>query len=174
MFDFFFTRKPWKAQKKLFFQGFCFLVAVASLVLCDQASKAWALLNLQTPCYVTPFFSLVCVQNTGIVFGFLASYASLQFFFGFFSLFTSLFFIVFYIFSSSFWTKAGLVFIIGGAFGNAIDRFFRGFVVDFLCFHWGDWVFPVFNLADSFITIGAFFVIVFHHKKNTHSSPCNM
>lgn len=40
--------------------------------------------------------------------------------------------------------------ILGGAIGNLIDRGFYGYVVDFIDFHW--W--PVFNLADSAITIG--------------------
>ncbi len=50
-------------------------------------------------------------------------------------------------------TAAG--FIIGGAIGNMIDRLRLGYVIDFLDFR----VWPVFNLADSFITIGA--VILF-------------
>lgn len=40
--------------------------------------------------------------------------------------------------------------ILGGAIGNMIDRALYGYVVDFIDFHW--W--PVFNLADSAITIG--------------------
>ena len=40
--------------------------------------------------------------------------------------------------------------ILGGAVGNLIDRGLYGYVVDFIDFHW--W--PVFNLADSAITIG--------------------
>jgi signal peptidase II len=40
--------------------------------------------------------------------------------------------------------------IVGGAFGNIIDRFHYSFVVDFIDLRW--W--PVFNVADSCITIG--------------------
>jgi signal peptidase II len=40
--------------------------------------------------------------------------------------------------------------ILGGAVGNLIDRGLYGYVVDFIDFHW--W--PVFNLADSAITVG--------------------
>ncbi|MBL7130698.1 MAG: signal peptidase II [Candidatus Omnitrophica bacterium] len=51
--------------------------------------------------------------------------------------------------------KMAIGFIIGGAVGNMIDRLRLGYVVDFLDFR----IWPVFNLADSFITIGA--VILF-------------
>ncbi len=45
--------------------------------------------------------------------------------------------------------------VLGGAIGNFIDRAFRkGGVVDFLDFHFGSYIFPTFNVADSFIVIG--------------------
>ena len=46
--------------------------------------------------------------------------------------------------------------IAGGAIGNVIDRFHYGYVVDFIDFRW--W--PVFNAADSCITLGVFALIV--------------
>ncbi len=49
-----------------------------------------------------------------------------------------------------FWFQLGLVLILGGAIGNLIDRIRLGYVIDFLNFLF--W--PVFNLADSSITIG--------------------
>jgi signal peptidase II len=45
--------------------------------------------------------------------------------------------------------------ILGGAVGNVVDRLMHGYVVDFLDFHYGNWHFPAFNVADSGITIGA-------------------
>ena len=50
----------------------------------------------------------------------------------------------------------GLGLILGGAVGNAIDRIFRpdGLVVDFFHVYWRDHSFPVFNIADSAITVG--------------------
>lgn len=49
----------------------------------------------------------------------------------------------------------GLALIIGGALGNAIDRILYDHVVDFVSFHWQDWYFPTFNVADMAITFGA-------------------
>ena len=46
--------------------------------------------------------------------------------------------------------------ILAGALGNLQDRWSRGYVIDFVHVHWRDqWSFPVFNVADSLITIGA-------------------
>jgi signal peptidase II len=55
---------------------------------------------------------------------------------------------------------AGLALIMGGALGNVIDRVRLGYVVDFIKVHYGDWVFPAFNAADSAITIGAALLIL--------------
>ena len=54
---------------------------------------------------------------------------------------------------------AGLALILGGALGNLWDRLTLGHVVDFLLFHWHDWYYPAFNVADSAITVGAALLI---------------
>jgi len=54
----------------------------------------------------------------------------------------------------------GYALIIGGAIGNLIDRAVLGYVVDYVLFHTQTWSFAVFNLADSFITVGAAAVIL--------------
>lgn len=56
--------------------------------------------------------------------------------------------------------RLGFALVIGGALGNLIDRIVRGHVVDYVLFHVGSWSFAIFNLADSFITIGAGLVIL--------------
>jgi len=56
-------------------------------------------------------------------------------------------------------TAWGLAFIIGGAVGNLIDRVLLGKVVDFLQWHWQDWYWPSFNLADSAITLGVILLL---------------
>ncbi len=53
------------------------------------------------------------------------------------------------------WLQIASGLIIGGAIGNVIDRATTGAVTDFLLFHWHEWYFPFFNLADTAITIGA-------------------
>jgi signal peptidase II len=50
--------------------------------------------------------------------------------------------------------------ILGGAFGNLLDRAIVGHVVDFVDVYWNDVHFWAFNVADSAITFGAIFVIL--------------
>jgi signal peptidase II len=56
--------------------------------------------------------------------------------------------------------SAGLMLIVSGALGNAIDRLRHGYVVDFIAVHWGDAYFPAFNVADSCITVGAGLILL--------------
>lgn len=51
--------------------------------------------------------------------------------------------------------------ILGGAFGNLIDRIFIGHVIDFIDFR----IWPVFNVADSAITIGVIVLVIYFWKK---------
>ena len=55
---------------------------------------------------------------------------------------------------------AGLMLIVSGALGNAIDRIRHGYVVDFMHVHWDDAYFPAFNVADSCITVGAGLILL--------------
>ena len=48
-----------------------------------------------------------------------------------------------------------LTFILGGAAGNLVDRVFHGEVIDFVDVHWNGYHWPAFNVADSFISVGA-------------------
>ena len=61
-------------------------------------------------------------------------------------------------------TRAALVMILAGALGNYLDRFFRGYVVDFI--HVPHW--PVFNVADMWVTVGAMALLLvsFAHRRN--------
>ena len=56
--------------------------------------------------------------------------------------------------------RIGLALILGGAFGNLIDRAIFGHVVDFVDVYWNDVHFWAFNVADAAITVGAALVIL--------------
>lgn len=66
------------------------------------------------------------------------------------------------------WDQLGYGLILGGAMGNGIDRFVLGYVVDFLDFRLIN--FAVFNLADSFITIGIVCLLIASLQKTPSSS----
>ncbi|GAB6929640.1 lipoprotein signal peptidase LspA [Paenibacillus sp. JCM 10914] len=53
-----------------------------------------------------------------------------------------------------------LALVLGGALGNFIDRLVMGEVVDFLMFNFGNYTFPIFNIADSCIVIGVGLIIL--------------
>jgi signal peptidase II len=53
----------------------------------------------------------------------------------------------------------GFALVISGAVGNLIDRVTLGHVVDFFLIHTQTWAFAVFNVADSFITLGGIAII---------------
>ena len=54
----------------------------------------------------------------------------------------------------------GLCFVIGGALGNIYDRLNLGYVIDFIEAHYNEYFWPAFNVADTAISIGAFFLIL--------------
>ncbi|MBL7158279.1 MAG: signal peptidase II [Candidatus Omnitrophica bacterium] len=141
-----------------------FILAII-IAVTDQASKFFisSNLNLNEPVPVIQnFFHLALVHNTGVAFGLLKN--STLFFAGI-SL-VAVLFIIFYLTrrtDKNFTFKLGLTMILGGAIGNLIDRVRLGYVIDFLDFL----VWPVFNIADSCITIGAVLILVsiFIHKR---------
>ena len=67
--------------------------------------------------------------------------------------------------------QSGYGFILAGAVGNGIDRFFLGHVIDFLDFRLIN--FPIFNLADVFINIGIFCLLLANFFPNSVSKKRN-
>ena len=107
---------------------------------------------------VTSFFNVVRAHNTGAAFSFLAAASGWQrWLFTGIGVIATLF--ILYLLRKHAGQKLfcfSLACILGGAIGNVVDRLMRGYVVDFLQFHWHDrWYFPSFNVADMGITIGA-------------------
>ena len=138
-------------------------IALAAVLL-DQLSKYYMLneiLGQSAVIVISPVFNLVRAWNTGVSFSMFNNYGSL----GVILLSGVAIVIVGFLF---YWLKnetsrlaqVALGMIIGGAVGNVIDRVRLGAVFDFLDIHIGESHWPAFNLADSFICIGAAILIL--------------
>ena len=134
---------------------------VAAIVVLDQLTKIIVQRTMALYQSIPIFdgvFNLTYVRNTGAAFGIFAGSAEV---------FRRPFLILVSILASGFIISllrrltdeqkgliTALTFILGGAVGNLIDRFFYGEVIDFLDFYWHNYHWPAFNIADSFITVG--------------------
>ncbi|PZW65223.1 signal peptidase II [Pseudomonas sp. URMO17WK12:I1] len=97
--------------------------------------------------------------NTGAAFSFLSQGSGWQrWFFALIAIVVSVVLVVWMkrLKSGETWLAIGLALVLGGALGNLYDRMIHGHVIDFIFVYWKDvWRFPVFNLADCAITVGA-------------------
>ncbi len=70
------------------------------------------------------------------------------------------------------WLQVALAFVLTGAVGNLVDRIARGYVVDFVQWHWWkrpDLYFPIFNLADSLIVVGVAMLLLHPDERRAAS-----
>lgn len=130
------------------------------VIVLDLGIKALASAHLDygRPLEVLPVFNLTLLHNTGAAFSFLAEHAGWQrWFFALIAIGASVGLTVWLtrLKRGETLTAISLTLVIGGAIGNLYDRLVHGYVVDYLSFHWGDWYYPAFNLADTAITLGA-------------------
>ncbi|MGV3344801.1 signal peptidase II [Enterobacteriaceae bacterium LUAb1] len=152
-------------KKSLCSTGLRWLWVTALVLFIDLGSKAWILRHFQLgesrP--LVAFFNLFYARNYGAAFSFLADKGGWQrwFFAGVAIAITIALLVMMY---RSATTKKlnniAYALIIGGALGNLFDRFWHGFVVDFIDFYVGDWHYPTFNIADAAICIGAALIIL--------------
>jgi signal peptidase II len=140
---------------------FSWLLLPASVLALDLLSKLWIVRTLtedESLVVIPGFFHLTLGFNRGAIFGTLTWLpATARFVLFFVAGLAALLFFGRHFLSEQTptWERVPLGFILGGALGNGIDRLARGAVVDFLDFIFGHWHYWAFNLADSFILVGA-------------------
>jgi signal peptidase II len=139
------------------------LFIAAVVLLLDQLSK-WAILDRVMPppggIPVTGFFNIVLTYNTGVSFGLFQGEAAWQpYFLIAVNLAVSVALLVWLRKQSGSLLVWAVGLVVGGAVGNAIDRFHQPGVVDFLDFHVAGWHWPAFNLADSAIVCGVLLIV---------------
>ena len=138
-------------------------MALGAFVL-DQFSKYYVFrfaVENGSPFEVCDYFNIVAAFNKGVSFSMLnggglwGRVALIVF-----ALCVVLFLLKWMKDENSNFVRISLGMIVGGALGNVADRLRLGAVYDFLDFHIGAYHWPAFNVADSFICVGAFLIIL--------------
>ena len=138
--------------------SFLWLSAVAFLL--DLLTKYIVVqkFDLYESVNILPVFNLTYVRNYGAAFSFLADHDGWQkYFFILLAIGISLM-LAYFMKKNRADQKlqnSAYALIIGGALANMVDRAYNGFVVDFFDFYWDIYHYPVFNVADIAICIGA-------------------
>lgn len=150
------------------------LLGVIAVVLAvDQGTKQYvsSVFGLYESREVIPnFFHITYIHNRGAAFGFLANSDSPWISTFFISItFIATGALLWMYHHAPAWKTfylVGIALLIGGAFGNFIDRMAIGEVVDFIDVHWYAHHWPAFNFADSAISVGVFLLLVdlFTHR----------
>tara|TARA_R110002111_G_scaffold62493_1_gene103529 strand:- start:54 stop:629 length:576 start_codon:yes stop_codon:yes gene_type:complete len=142
------------------------LILAAAIFISDQITKIWIIERLPLGSYgpghsitiIPDFFYLVHVGNTGAAWSMLTGKSTLLAVIAIATL------AGIYIWRRALALRDRLAqvafgLLCGGIIGNLVDRLQHGHVVDFLDFHFGTYIYPTFNVADSAICIGVFFYI---------------
>jgi signal peptidase II len=146
-----------------------YYLLVFLLVALDQITKllVYDYLNLYESIEISSFLSLTHVHNYGAAFSFLASEDGWQqYFLVAISSVASLAIIVWIMKTDKqqILKLIALSLLLSGAVGNLIDRAMLGFVIDFIDLHYQNFYWPVFNVADSTITLGIILLIIADFK----------
>jgi len=132
------------------------------LIIIDQITKWLIVVNMEIGESITiieGFFYILSHRNSGAAWGILQG----QMIFFYIITVIVIIFVIYYMqkYAKNNKTLAiALSFILGGAIGNFIDRIFRQEVVDFASFIIINYNFPIFNVADSALTIGVILVFI--------------
>lgn len=136
----------------------CFFIVL--LVFADQWSKnliAKAMMPGESLPILKDIFHITYVKNTGAAFSILQGKTTFLIIATAVALIGVSIYFLKYLKTNPFILSLALSMVIGGGIGNVIDRFRLGYVVDFFDFR----VFPVFNVADIFVTVGCCFLILY-------------
>ncbi|MBF0531469.1 MAG: signal peptidase II [Candidatus Omnitrophica bacterium] len=139
---------------------FLAVFSIAAVVLSDRFTKNFfsSLLRYgESIPVIKDIFHFTLIHNTGIAFGFFKNHGSVFIIVPVIALALLIFNIYYYRKNNEALSRAYIFafsLIVGGAIGNLIDRMSYGYVIDFIDLR----VWPVFNIADSAITIGAMII----------------
>ena len=146
------------------------VLASVAVVVIDQATKFVIEAHFRPgeQQVITSFFSLLLAFNTGAAFSFMRDAEGSRYVLSAVAVGAALVIVWLLRRGGNRAYCAGLALILGGAIGNLWDRIELGHVVDFLLFHWRDWYYPAFNVADSAITVGAALLVLDVFRRRGH------
>jgi signal peptidase II len=156
-----------KFLNKNFYISFSIVTLIYFL---DRLSKIYVIQldknNLGSDIFNSAYLNIVLIWNKGIAFGFLSFNES--YLYSIITLIIAIIIIVLVIMSlkSQGFKRYSLLMIVGGALGNLQDRIFFNAVPDFIDFHIGNFHWFIFNVADIFISLGVFFMILIELTDN--------
>jgi signal peptidase II len=135
------------------------------MIILDQISKVWvdSNLSLHQSIPVMPSFSITYAHNYGAAFSFLSEAGGWQrWFFAVLAIAVSVGIILYLkkLKPEEKLLAVSLSLILGGAIGNIIDRVIYGYVIDFLDVYYQVYHWPIFNIADSAITVGVVLMLI--------------
>ena len=146
------------------------ILSIVVLVL-DQLTKFWIVDRLPLDSYgpgrwipvIDGFFNLVHVGNTGAAWSLFTGRSTML------ALLALITLGAIYYWRRSLnlrerWMQLSFGLLCGGIVGNLIDRLAYGHVVDFLDFHFGSYIYPTFNIADSGIVVGVVIYFIYSMK----------
>ena len=137
---------------------------VLLIFLLDRISKIYVIYLdkkfLGNEIFTSKFLNISLIWNEGIAFGLFSFDEKI-----FYNILTTIILVIiliifFMIIQSKGFKKYSLLMILGGALGNVFDRLYYKAVPDFIDFHIGNFHWFIFNVADIFITLGVFFMII--------------
>jgi len=140
------------------------LILIILIFILDRVSKVFVIYltdkNLVTEIFSSKFLNISLIWNEGIAFGFFSF--NQEYLYNLLTLIILLVvcIVLVMIIKNEGYKKYALLMIFGGAIGNLYDRVFFKAVPDFIDFHIGEFHWFVFNVADIFISIGVFFMIL--------------
>lgn len=154
--------KSFRSEKMRLRGLYYYLIAVVVLIL-DFISKKWIVNNMELyeeKSVIGNFFLITSHRNRGAAFSILQDQRY------FFIIITIIIVAAILWYANkmrkngSAWLLTGLGLVLGGAIGNFVDRARFGEVVDFFKFNFGNYTFPIFNVADSAIVVGVICIIL--------------
>jgi signal peptidase II len=154
-----------KFLSKNFYISFLIVTLIYFL---DRLSKIFVIQldknNLGSDIFNSAYLNIVLIWNKGIAFG-LFSFDESHLY-DILTLLISIIVVILIIMSlkSQGFKRYSLLMIVGGALGNLHDRIFSNAVPDFIDFHIGNFHWFIFNVADIFITMGVFLLIMLEFK----------